>query len=179
MGRNLPTLPMREVLHEPEARAHSCVQPPEPAGGIDSSAGKGTLLAPSLPTCTPGVRPEPGLEDEERHTRLRFLALLTLLVTAADHWTTYLCLHGPVPGWTVSEANPISDWLFQSVGLVPGLVLDSGITVLAVLFLATTPLIPQRAKGFIFTFAVAWTGYAVVNNLQALAAMGLSPLGPI
>ncbi len=110
---------------------------------------------------------------------MRLLALLTLLVTAADHWTTYLCLQGPIPGWKVSEANPISDWLFQHVGLVPGLVVDSAITVLAVLFLMTTPLIPRRAKGFIFTFVVAWTGYAVVNNLQALTAMGLSPLGPV
>ena len=37
---------------------------------------------------------------------LRLFALTTLLLTAADHWTTYLCLHAPVDGWAVSEANP-------------------------------------------------------------------------
>jgi uncharacterized protein YacL len=110
---------------------------------------------------------------------LRILALLTLMMTAADHWTTWLCLHGPVEGWKVTEANPISDWLFGAVGLVPGLVIDSVVTVVAVAFLLVTPLIPMRVKQFIFTFVVAWTGYAVVNNLQALAAMGLSPLGPV
>ena len=52
---------------------------------------------------------------------MRILALLTLFMTAADHWTTWLCLHRPVEGWKVTEANPISDWLFGAVGLVPGL----------------------------------------------------------
>ena len=110
---------------------------------------------------------------------MRILAFLTLFMTAADHWTTWLCLHSPVEGWKVTEANPISDWLFGAVGLVPGLVIDSVVTLVAVGFLLMTPLIPMRAKQFIFTFVVAWTGYAVVNNLQALAAMGLSPLGPV
>ena len=36
---------------------------------------------------------------------MRVLALLTVLVSAADHWTTYLCLRAPVAGWNVTEAN--------------------------------------------------------------------------
>ena len=55
------------------------------------------------------------------------IAFATLVLSAADHWTTYLCLRNPVTGWDVSEANPISDWLFSGIGLVPGLLVDSAI----------------------------------------------------
>ena len=111
--------------------------------------------------------------------RVRILVLLTLLLTAADHWTTFVCLRMPVAGWRVTEANPISDWLFASLGLVPGLLLDSVVTLGAIAFLVTTNLVPSTAKSLIFAAIVAWTGYAVVNNAQAIAALGLSPLGPI
>ena len=77
---------------------------------------------------------------------LRLLVLLTLLLTSADHWTTYQCLGRPVPGWHVSEANPMADWLFTSTGLVPGLLIDSAITLVAVAFLVTTGALPRRAK---------------------------------
>jgi hypothetical protein len=108
---------------------------------------------------------------------LHILALLTLLLTAADHWTTYLCLRGPVAGFQVSEANPIADWVFRSLGLGPGILLDSAVTVAAMAFLVTTALIPRTAKGIFLVVVITWTGYAVVNNLQAIYVMGLSPLG--
>jgi hypothetical protein len=108
---------------------------------------------------------------------LHALIALTLLLTAADHWTTYLCLRSPVPGWQVTEANPLADWLFQNIGLVPGILLDSVVTVAAVAFLRRTPLVPMPAKGAFFVVVVAWTGWAVVNNTNALIALGLSPLG--
>ena len=109
---------------------------------------------------------------------MHLLALLMLLLTAADHWTTYLCLKSPVPGFEVSEANPIAQWLFQSLGLVPGILVDTALTLAAVGFLIWTALIPKPAKGIFLLVVIAWTGYAVVNNLQAIAAMGLSPLEP-
>ena len=108
---------------------------------------------------------------------LHILALLTLLLTAADHWTTYLCLKSPVPGFDVSEANPIADWLFQSFGLVPGILLDSAVTLLAIGFLLSTALIPRPAKRVFLMVVIGWTGYAVLNNLQAILSLGLSPLG--
>ncbi len=108
---------------------------------------------------------------------LYILALLTLLLTAADHWTTYLCLKSPVPGFDVSEANPIADWLFQSLGLVPGILIDTAITLAAIAFLVSTALVPLTTKRVFLLVVIGWTGYAVVNNLQAIAAMGLSPLG--
>jgi len=110
---------------------------------------------------------------------MRLLALLTLLVSAADHWTTYLCLRRPVAGWDVVEANPLADWLFAAAGLVPGLMIDSVITVAGVGFLLVTSTVPGFAKGLFFCFVIAWTGFAVVNNLQAIEALGLSPLGTV
>ncbi len=108
---------------------------------------------------------------------LHLLAILTLALSAADHWTTYLCLRSPVAGWTVTEANPISDWLFDALGLVPGLMLDSVVTLVAVILLLTTTRIPRFAKSAFFSLVVLTTGYAVINNVEALSALGLSPLG--
>lgn len=106
-----------------------------------------------------------------------FLASLTLLLTAADHWTTYLCLRAPVEGWAVAEANPIAEWLFDTVGLVPGLAIDSVVTIFAIAFLLTTPRVPKAVKGAFFVCVVFWTCHAVVNNMQAIRMLGLSPLG--
>lgn len=108
---------------------------------------------------------------------LPVLVTLTVLLTAADHWTTYLCLRQPVAGWEVTEANPIAEWLFGATGLVPGILIDSVITVFAISFLVLTPLVPRPMKLGFFTFVVAWTGWAVTNNLGALRALGLSPWG--
>jgi uncharacterized protein YacL len=108
---------------------------------------------------------------------LRILALLTVLVSAADHWTTYLCLRAPVPGWQVAEANPVADWLFQTLGLVPGLLLDTLVTILAVGFLLSTTAIPHTVRAAFLTVVTVWTAFAVVNNVQAMQALGLSALG--
>jgi hypothetical protein len=105
------------------------------------------------------------------------LAIATLALSAADHWTTYVCLRQPVSGWQVTEANPISGWLFETVGLVPGLFVDSVVTVCAVAFLLTTRRLPDLAKKVFFGLVVAATGYAVINNYRAIDALGISPLG--
>jgi hypothetical protein len=105
---------------------------------------------------------------------LRVLVLFTLLVSAADHWTTWLCLRAPIVGWDVQELNPISEWLFQSVGVGTGLLLDSAVTGAGLIFLVATPRLPRSAKlAFLATVVVA-TGYAVVNNLGVISRMGLS-----
>ena len=107
------------------------------------------------------------------------LASLTLLLTAADHWTTYLCLRAPVDGWAVSEANPIAEWLFGAVGLVPGLLIDSVVTIFAIAFLLSTSRLPKPVKGAFFVCVVLGTSHAVVNNLEAIKMLGLSPLGGV
>lgn len=108
---------------------------------------------------------------------MRILALLTVLVSAADHWTTYLCLRAPVPGWRVAEANPLADWLFQTLGLVPGLLLDTAVTLGAVGFLLSTSAIPRALRAAFLAVVTVWTAVAVMNNVQAMQALGLSPLG--
>ena len=60
---------------------------------------------------------------------------------------------------------------------MPGILLDSALTLVAIVFLVTTPLVPRSVKVGFFTLVVAWTGWAVTNNLGALRALGLSPLG--
>jgi hypothetical protein len=108
---------------------------------------------------------------------VKLLALVTVLVSCADHWTTYLCLRQNVAGWDVTEANPIADWLFGTIGLVPGLLLDSAVTVAAVTFLVATRTIPRLVKWAFFAGVIAVTAFAVWNNLQAVEALGLSPWG--
>ena len=108
---------------------------------------------------------------------LYMLVAGVVLLTAADHWTTYLCLRAPVPGWQVAEANPLASWLFSSVGLVPGLVLDTAATLGAIAFLLTTDLFPRIATTGFFGFVVLGTAYAVVNNLGALQVLDRFPLG--
>ena len=37
--------------------------------------------------------------------------------------------------------------------------------------------IPETAKSVFFAIVIAWTSFAVMNNLKAIDALGLSPLG--
>ena len=108
---------------------------------------------------------------------VHLLAAVTLLVSAFDHWTTYLCLRSPVSGFEVTEANPLSAWLFQYVGLTEGLIIDSLLTISALAFLITTRLMPRSAKMIFLVAVIGWTGFAVANNLKAIYLLGLSPLG--
>jgi hypothetical protein len=113
----------------------------------------------------------------KRVVMLHLLAALTLLLSAADHWTTYLCLRSPISGFEVTEVNPFAAWLFQSVGLIEGLMIDSVLTIAALAFLITTRWMPRPAKLAFLVAVVGWTGFAVVNNLRAIVLLGLSPLG--
>ena len=61
--------------------------------------------------------------------------------------------------------------------VVPGLFIDSVITVGAIGFVLTTRRFPKFVKFSLLIFISVTTGYAVANNLQALAALGISPLG--
>ncbi len=106
---------------------------------------------------------------------LRLFALTTILLTCADHWTTYLCLQAPVDGWTVSEANPVAEWLFGWAGLDAGLLIDSLITLGAVVFLMTTTVFGHTVKVATLAMISLATGFAVLNNLGAITRMGIAP----
>jgi hypothetical protein len=82
-----------------------------------------------------------------------------------------------VPGWNVAEANPAASWLFESTGLVPGLLIDSMITIAAVGFLVSTRALPRPAKLAFLALISICTGYAVANNVVAIRDMGLLTVG--
>ena len=106
---------------------------------------------------------------------LRLFVAATLLLTCADHWTTYLCLRAPIEGWIVGEANPIADSLFAWVGLGPGLIVDTALTLIGVTFIARTSLLGLRYRVATLALITASTSYAVMNNLEAIHRMGLAP----
>lgn len=108
---------------------------------------------------------------------LHLLAVLALLVSLADHWTTYLCLRAHVAGWEVTEANPLADWLFTRFGLAEGLVIDTLVTALVLAFLVRTPRIARPLKLGALGVLIATTAWAVSNNLQAVQQLGLSLTG--
>ena len=103
------------------------------------------------------------------------LAALFLAISMADHWSTWLCLRQPVAGWEVVEANPLAAWLFAQIGLVPGLAVDSALSLAAVIFLLTTSRVPRAVSVAFLASASAWTALAVSNNLDAAYQLGLGP----
>jgi hypothetical protein len=76
----------------------------------------------------------------------------------------------------VTEANPIAEWLFATLGLGPGILLDSALTLLVLALLVATPLLPLKAKSGLLAVVILGTGWAVVNNIQAILSMGIAPL---
>lgn len=105
------------------------------------------------------------------------LVVLAFVLSAADHWTTYLCLTHEAPGLQVIEGNPFAAWLFSTLGLAPGLALDSLITAGALGFLLVSRTPARWIKLAFLCGLILATGLAVTNNLEALAALRLAPLG--
>jgi hypothetical protein len=108
---------------------------------------------------------------------MRFLlGALVMLFNLADNTTTFLCLRQPVAGFEVVEANPIARWLFASIGLVEGLVLEMLLTTAAIAFLVVTPRIPGRTRLLLLVVLALLPAWASLNNLLVIRAIGL-PLG--
>ncbi len=106
---------------------------------------------------------------------LRLFVGMTIALTCADHWTTYLCLHAPVAGYDVVEANPVAEWLFDQAGLTAGLLIDTALTLVAVAYLTLTHVLAHGVKVALLCFISCSTGWAVVNNLGAISQMGIAP----
>ena len=122
-------------------------------------------------------RAREGAEPEAR--MLQSLVVIALVLSAADHWTTYLCLRGQIAGWEVTEANPLAEWLFQHFGLATGLWIDTAVTALVLAFLVRTSRIGRPAKLAALAVLIGTTAYAVANNLEAVRTLGLSLAGPL
>ncbi len=101
------------------------------------------------------------------------IGVALLLATIGDHYTTWMCLRAPVPGWEITEVNPIADYLFQVFGLVPGLLIDSLATVIALTWVYRTNAFTDKLKIGCGLAATAITVYAVVNNVKAMFAIGI------
>jgi hypothetical protein len=108
---------------------------------------------------------------------LPMLVLVALVLSAADHWTTYLCLTEEAPGLRVMEGNPLAAWLFATLGLAGGLVIDSLVTVGALAFLLVSRSVPRWIKLSFLCGLIGATGLAVANNIEALAALRMGALG--
>ena len=105
---------------------------------------------------------------------MRFLlGGLVLMLNVADNATTFLCLRAPVNGFDVFEANPVARWLFDGVGLIEGLMLETVLTSGAVIFLVITPRIPRRTKVLLLTALALLPAWAVSNNLQVILDIGI------
>lgn len=106
---------------------------------------------------------------------MRFLlGALVVLFNLTDNTTTFLCLRQPVEGFEVVEANPIARWLFDSVGLMEGLVLEMVITTAAIAFLVFTTRLPRRAKLLLLALLALLPAWASLNNLLVLRAVGIT-----
>jgi hypothetical protein len=101
------------------------------------------------------------------------VGIALLLATVGDHYTTWMCLRAPVAGWEITEINPIAAYLFQVFGLVPGLLIDSFLTVIAVTCVYRTDAFTDKLKIGGGLAATALTVYAVVNNVKAMFALGI------
>lgn len=118
-------------------------------------------------------------KERQRTGWLIGLGAAVLLLSTADHWTTYLCLRQPVEGFHVIESNPLSRWLFTRIGLGLGLAVDGVITLMAVGLLVHTQRVPTALKVCFLGGVCAWTAAAVMNNYQILRSLGLTTQGTL
>jgi hypothetical protein len=102
------------------------------------------------------------------------LIAVFMAVTLADSYTTWACLRAPISGWEVIEANPASAWLFASLGLVPGLVVDGLGTVLVLGWIGYTKIITPKFKSAFLLLLIAASGWAAYNNYQGMIDMGIA-----
>jgi hypothetical protein len=109
---------------------------------------------------------------------LHLLAAAVVLLSTADHFTTYWCLTADAPGLSVSEGNPLAAWLFERLGMVPGLLFDSAVTIAAVTFLVVTHRFSRSLKLLLLGCIVTTTAWAVANNVEAMWQLGLLGSGP-
>ena len=104
---------------------------------------------------------------------LHAFAGLALLFALLDHLTTWLCLRMPIPGWEIREANPIAAWLFEHVGLIEGLAIDTAVTALALVLVAYVARMPRAARLLVLGLLIASSAFAVANNCDVIQRIGL------
>ncbi len=101
------------------------------------------------------------------------LGLAVVVFNLLDNATTFLCLRSPVDGFEVVEANPFARWVFDSIGLFPGLVFETLVTTATVAFLVLTPRLSPALRYAVLAILTALPAWASVNNLLVMQAIGL------
>jgi len=104
---------------------------------------------------------------------LHAFAGLAFLFALLDHFTTWLCLRTPIAGWEIHEANPLAAWLFERVGLVEGLAIDTGVTALALVLVAYSARLPRAARLSLLGLLIGTSAFAVANNFDVIQQIGL------
>ena len=105
---------------------------------------------------------------------LRLLCALALALALVDHATTYFCLRTPqAAAGLVAEGNPLAAWLFERMGVGPGLLLDTAVTALALGILLRTSRLPGALRLALAGSVAVASGLAAVNNLLVAARLGL------
>ena len=104
------------------------------------------------------------------------LGLLIVFFNALDNLTTFLSLTRATPGFEVYEANPFARWMFDAVGLMPGLLIETLVTTVAVGFLVFAPRIAPSVRLTLLGVLVVLPAWATANNLEVMRAVGI-PLG--
>lgn len=105
---------------------------------------------------------------------LVLFSLLYLLIIG-DCVSTYLCLTTISDTYRVWEGNLISAWLFELVGLVPGLVLFALVKAVGLVWLYRLAMKSERRYIWIVSMmsvAFCITAYANFNNWRILHLMG-------
>ena len=109
---------------------------------------------------------------------MRFLlGAVAVVLNLLDNTTTFLCLRQPIAGFEVFEANPFASWIFQAVGLLEGLVLETVITTGAVAFLVLSSRIPRGLRIALLALLTLLPAWAVANNMQVMYEVGLQVPG--
>ncbi len=101
------------------------------------------------------------------------LGLAVVVFNLLDNLTTFLCLRSAVDGFEVIEANPFARWVFDGVGLVPGLAFETVITTATVAFLVFTQHLSPGLRYAVLAILTALPAWASVNNVLVMRAIGI------
>ncbi len=104
---------------------------------------------------------------------LTSLAALAMFTNFLDNWTTYRCLYKPFEDFTVIEVNPVARFLFDTIGLDYGLLLEFTITVGVIGYVTKTTMLPDWVKGTILVVVGLPAAFAAWNNYQVMQMVGV------
>ena len=105
------------------------------------------------------------------HSTITWLCFSLMSLNFADNASTYIVL--TMFADTAYEANPFNAWLFNSIGMIPALFLEWGLS--GLLLLSFAKMYPNKVTATLFTCLNIFLLYVVSNNLyvfQKLSCLG-------